>query len=312
MGIRNYNNTSVPQTIQNSGGIDNSPSTTGITVGSNTSFPAVPFTLGLERGTTNQEVVECTALSGSTGFIVTRGFNGSPILAHPQGASVELTSAAIDYSEANAFVNLLQDKGDLLVFGSIAQRFAVGADGTALTADSGQSSGLSWVQPVPAGICAYTAASAPPTGWLLRNGASVLRASYPNLFSAIGTTYGSVDGSHFTLPIGINQVDIGAGDAYALGDVGRHVQITPTVGQLPAHSHTNTVYIGSIPVGSTDTAVVVISPPSAFGIPTSGSGGLRSSFTTQPSVVVDIDNTGSGTPINILNPYQALTPIIKY
>ena len=39
-----------------------------------------------------------------------------------------------------------------------------------------------------------------PTGWLACNGASLLRASYPALFTAIGTTFGAVDGTHFTLP----------------------------------------------------------------------------------------------------------------
>jgi len=311
MGIRNYNNISVPQTIQNVGGIDNNPSTTGITVGSNTSFPAVPFTLGIERGTTNQEVVECTALSGSTGFIVTRGFNGSPVVAHPQGASIELTSAAIDYAEANAFINLLEDKGDLLVFGSASQRFAVGANGTALTADSSQTTGLSWVQPVPAGICAYTAAASAPTGWLVRNGASLLRASYPNLFAAIGTTYGAADGSHFSLPPGVDRIDIGSGNVYGLGAIGGAAAIALTEGQLAAHAHTNEIYVGGIPVGSTDTAIVVIAPPSTFSIPT-GSSGLKSSFTTQPSLTVNIDSAGSGDAIDILNPYVALTPIIKY
>ena len=184
MGIRNYNNMSVPQTLTSD--VDNNPDTTALPVGDNSSYPDVPFTLGLERGTANQEVVECTALSGSTGFIVTRGFNGSPILAHQEGASVELTSAAIDYAEANAFVNLLQDKGDLLVFGSQATSFAVGADGTALTADSSQSAGLSWVQPVPPSTVFYVAQSSAPAGYLLANGAAVSRSTYANLFSAIG------------------------------------------------------------------------------------------------------------------------------
>ena len=39
-----------------------------------------------------------------------------------------------------------------------------------------------------------------PAGYLLCNGASLLRASYPALFSAIGTIYGAADGSHFNLP----------------------------------------------------------------------------------------------------------------
>lgn len=55
-----------------------------------------------------------------------------------------------------------------------------------------------YVTPV-GGIILYGAASA-PTGWLLCNGASLLRASYAALFAVIGTTFGSVDGTHFNVP----------------------------------------------------------------------------------------------------------------
>lgn len=51
----------------------------------------------------------------------------------------------------------------------------------------------------PGAVIMYGAASA-PTGWLNCDGSSVLRATYANLFAVIGTTYGSADGTHFTLP----------------------------------------------------------------------------------------------------------------
>ena len=39
-----------------------------------------------------------------------------------------------------------------------------------------------------------------PSCWLYCNGRSVLRESYPMLFAAVGTTYGSADATHFNLP----------------------------------------------------------------------------------------------------------------
>lgn len=39
-----------------------------------------------------------------------------------------------------------------------------------------------------------------PSGFLACQGQSLLRATYPDLFTAIGTTYGAADGTHFTLP----------------------------------------------------------------------------------------------------------------
>jgi microcystin-dependent protein len=46
-------------------------------------------------------------------------------------------------------------------------------------------------------VSAYTTV---PGGWLSCNGASLLRASYADLFAAIGTTYGTADGTHFNVP----------------------------------------------------------------------------------------------------------------
>ena len=39
-----------------------------------------------------------------------------------------------------------------------------------------------------------------PTKWLECNGASLLRADYPDLYSAIGTAFGTADGTHFNIP----------------------------------------------------------------------------------------------------------------
>lgn len=53
---------------------------------------------------------------------------------------------------------------------------------------------------VPSGsMLAYGGASS-PTGYLLCDGTSYLRATYPNLFTAIGTAYGAADGTHFNVP----------------------------------------------------------------------------------------------------------------
>lgn len=66
------------------------------------------------------------------------------------------------------------------------------------------------------GILAYGGTAA-PTGYLLCNGASVLRADYPDLFTAIGTTYGSVDGTHFNVPDLRMRIPIGDNSVVALG-----------------------------------------------------------------------------------------------
>ena len=63
----------------------------------------------------------------------------------------------------------------------------------------------------PAGSIKMYAGSAAPTGHLLCDGASYLRATYPVLFAIISTTYGSADGTHFNVPDLRGRVPIGAG-----------------------------------------------------------------------------------------------------
>lgn len=73
-------------------------------------------------------------------------------------------------------------------------------------------SGSSLVDSVlPAGIfMPYAGAvSTIPSGWLLCNGQSVSRQSYQRLFAAIGTAYGSVDGSTFNVPDLQERVPVG-------------------------------------------------------------------------------------------------------
>lgn len=55
---------------------------------------------------------------------------------------------------------------------------------------------------VPAGMKGQFAGSAPPPGWLERDGSVLLRADFPALFAAIGTTYntGGEASDEFRLP----------------------------------------------------------------------------------------------------------------
>ncbi len=56
-------------------------------------------------------------------------------------------------------------------------------------------------QMAPPGLVAHFARSTAPSGWLKANGAAVSRTAYADLFSAIGTTFGSGDGFNtFNLP----------------------------------------------------------------------------------------------------------------
>jgi len=75
---------------------------------------------------------------------------------------------------------------------------------------------------VPAGIIASWPAATAPTGWFIRNGQAVSRATNPNLFALLGTTYGVGDGSTtFNLPDDVtnNRFIRSAGGSVPVGTV---------------------------------------------------------------------------------------------
>jgi len=52
----------------------------------------------------------------------------------------------------------------------------------------------------PAGMIMPYAGTGTPNGWLRCDGQSLIRVDYAALFTAIGSTYGSVDATHFNVP----------------------------------------------------------------------------------------------------------------
>lgn len=123
---------------------------------------------------------------------------------------------------------------------------------------------------VPVGTVAMFAVGTTPSGYLVADGSSLLRATYPALFAFIGTTFGFADGTHFSLPdyramflrgyfaaltapYGTEQLDAFKAHTHT---VGFYTDNTPTVG--PGHGGTtlsgSTITSGS--TGSTETRPV--------------------------------------------------------
>ena len=74
---------------------------------------------------------------------------------------------------------------------------------------------------IPVGTVLWSANPAVPSGYLPCNGAAVGRATYPELFAAIGTTYGSGDGSTtFNLPNLMGKVPWGSTSVGTVIDAG--------------------------------------------------------------------------------------------
>jgi microcystin-dependent protein len=168
------------------------------------------------------------------------------------------------------------------------------------------------------GVVLPFAGGTAPSGWLLCYGQSLLRSDYPELFAAIGTTYGSADGTHFNVPdlrgryaAGKDNMGgtaasrlvanvaggITASDGQTLGKSGGVATHTLTAAELPAHQH----YVG-VDSGITQGA----------GVNRIGSGGGATTSTAEATSVNAITSAvGSDAAHNNLPPLLVLNYIIK-
>ena len=86
-------------------------------------------------------------------------------------------------------------------------------------------------------ITAYAGAIA-PGGWLLCDGSEVARALYPNLFSLIGSSFGSPSNNKlFKLPNATGKSLFGTGAGFSFGTLGGSSDVTLETKNIPAHTH---------------------------------------------------------------------------
>lgn len=79
-------------------------STTSLVVGATTGFPtSYPFTLAVDYGTSNEELVSVTGAAGLT-LTVTRSFNGTAAVAHAVGAVIRHVISAQDMTELQSHI----------------------------------------------------------------------------------------------------------------------------------------------------------------------------------------------------------------
>lgn len=121
-----------------------------------------------------------------------------------------------------------------------------------------------------------------PNGWLVCDGTSELRATYPALFGAIGVSFGSVDATHFTLPDMRGMFARGYDNGRGV-DVGR-VFGTYQPDAMPTHVHS----VNLQPLNSADAG---------------GSGKVATGNSAAEGVIppFNTSSTGSGTEVIVKN-----------
>jgi microcystin-dependent protein len=183
------------------------------------------------------------------------------------------------------------------------------------------------VAAMPAGMLTPFAGAAAPSGWLLCDGSAISRATYSDLFTAIGTAYGVGDGSTtFNLPDMQGNLPRGK-DSDSLGDTGgsdtANLAHTHTYTDIVNHTHTFTTNAGGTHThaldrgnGTLDTGNYVASATSSTG--TTNSTESDGSHTHTGTTNNPGGGGASGTTVSggsatqdIKNPYVVVNYIIK-
>lgn len=147
-------------------------------------------------------------------------------------------------------------------------------------------------------VIAY-AGDLPTDGSVLAcDGASYLRADYPDLFSAIGTIWGADDSSHFSVPDLRTRVLVmsgvtGSSAVWNLGDyIGEELH-TLTTTEIPSHSHTDVGHLHTEVTAIPTLIAIGAGVPAPSAIPGVGVTGTASASLT---------NTGGDGPHNNIQP----------
>ncbi len=103
-----------------------------------------------------------------------------------------------------------------------------------------------------------------PSGWAPCDGRSLAPSEYPDLFGAIGTTFGGDGRSSFNMPDLRGRIPRGAG-SYPVGAVDGVESVTLTSPQLPGHMHP--VRFTAAPAQLSPAGALLASPQSTVSSP---------------------------------------------
>lgn len=156
--------------------------------------------------------------------------------------------------------------------------------------------------PFPPGMIFPWGSAAAPPGYLLCDGASYATADYPELFAAIGYSFGG-SGANFNMPELLNRVVVGGGDIWSIGDTGGEQDVFLDVASMPSHTHADAGHAHSIPL--------VTSLPAQAGAGFAGNVTIPVVTDSTGLSFANNQNTGGDGSHNNMQPFLAV-PFIIY
>lgn len=146
-------------------------------------------------------VVKSTALSAANIFVQ------SVIFTNPGNLTNQLTLSAPTLGSSYGLqLPLIPGSTSFMTLDTSGNMSTVSLSGQLTTSNLSPTAGILASQLAndaglnPSGSIIMFGGAAAPSGYLICDGSSVLQATYPDLFSAIGTAYGAADGTHFNVP----------------------------------------------------------------------------------------------------------------
>lgn len=147
-----------------------------------------------------------------------------------------------------------------------------------------------------------------PDYYLLCDGSEYLQTDYPELYDAIGDTFGAATPGYFRVPDSRGRVLIGAGagtglTSRAVGDTGGDETVGLTAAQNGPHAHTTQPHTHGYVPASPSATTVGLEPPQPTAVPGVG---------VTDTAIVTVDSSGDGEAHENMPPFLAVNAIIRY
>jgi len=260
-----------------------------------------------------------TVNPAETALYVTNGTTVYPVKSNTF-TNLTATSITATVLTATSITTSILDASSITLTGNVTAANAIISDKVCASAYFGSGANLTGIVAVPSGAVFPFAGGSAPSGFILCFGQAISRSTYSDLFTAIGTTYGTGDGSStFNLPdlrgrAVAGQDDMGGSsanrltgqtggvDGDTLGGTGGEETVTLLNANMPSGVGIDSNLL--LDKSTVDNAANSLLPASSYP-------SFPKVATVSASDTTVFDSSGSGTAANNVQPTLILNYIIK-